>query len=309
MKNIKISVIGAGNVGATCAQLILQKNLGQVSLIDIQEGLAAGKALDLVESAPVEGFSFGISGGTDMGLAKDSDIVVITAGLARKPGMSRSDLLETNSKIIQNICKEIARLSPEAIIIMVTNPLDIMTYVALKTTGFAEQKVMGMAGVLDTARFRAFIAEALNVYPADVQTMVLGGHGDSMVPLVDQTTVSGIPLSSLMKSKQIEAIVDRTRKGGAEIVGLLKTGSAFYAPAASTVQMVKAIINDEKRIIPVAAYLNGQYGLKDLFLGVPAKIGAGGVEEIIEVKLNDSDSAALKNSAKSIKKDIAELKL
>ncbi|MCK4423720.1 MAG: malate dehydrogenase, partial [Candidatus Omnitrophica bacterium] len=290
MKNIKISVIGAGNVGATCAQLILQKNLGQVSLIDIQEGLAAGKALDLVESAPVEGFSFGISGGTDMVLAKDSDIVVITAGLARKPGMSRSDLLETNSKIIQNICKEIARLSPEAIIIIVTNPLDIMTYVALKTTGFAEQKVMGMAGVLDTARFRAFIAEALNVYPADVQTMVLGGHGDSMVPLVDQTTVSGIPLSSLMKSKQIEAIVDRTRKGGAEIVGLLKTGSAFYAPAASVVQMVKAIINDEKRIIPVAAYLNGQYGLKDLFLGVPAKIGAGGVEEIIEVKLNDSDS-------------------
>ncbi|MCK4248607.1 MAG: malate dehydrogenase [Candidatus Omnitrophica bacterium] len=309
MKNIKISVIGAGNVGATCAQLILQKNLGQVSLIDIQEGLAAGKALDLVESAPVEGFSFGISGGTDMVLAKDSDIVVITAGLARKPGMSRSDLLETNSKIIQNICKEIARLSPEAIIIIVTNPLDIMTYVALKTTGFAEQKVMGMAGVLDTARFRVFIAQALNVYPTDVQTMVLGGHGDSMVPLVDQTTVSGIPLSSLMESKQIEAIVDRTRKGGAEIVGLLKTGSAFYAPAASVVQMVKAIINDEKRIIPVAAYLNGQYGLKDLFLGVPAKIGAGGVEEIIEVKLNDSDSAALKNSAKSIKKDIAELKL
>ena len=309
MKNPKVSVIGAGNVGATCAHLILQDNLAEVALIDIQEGLAAGKALDLAEAGPVEGFSMPIAGSTDMALAKDSDIVVITAGLARKPGMSRSDLLETNSKIIKSICTEITKSAPEAIIIMVTNPLDIMAYVALKTTQFMEQRVMGMAGVLDTARFRTFIADVLKVASSDIQTMVLGGHGDSMVPLVDRTTVSSIPLGSLMDSRRIEEIVSRTRKGGAEIVSLLKTGSAFYAPAASVVQMVKAIINDEKRIIPASAYLNGQYGLKEIFLGVPVKIGRQGVEEIMELELSESDMSALKISAQKVAEDISQLEL
>lgn len=309
MKNPKVSVIGAGNVGAACAHLILQDNLAEVALIDIQEGLAAGKALDLAEAGPVEGFSMPIVGGTDMALAKDSDIVVITAGLARKPGMSRSDLLETNSKIIKSICTEITKSAPEAIIIMVTNPLDIMAYVALKTTQFTEQRVMGMAGVLDTARFRTFIAEVLKVASRDIQTMVLGGHGDSMVPLVDRTTISSIPLGSLMDNRRIEEIVSRTRKGGAEIVNLLKTGSAFYAPAASVVQMVKAIINDEKRIIPASAYLNGQYGLKEIFLGVPVKIGRQGVEEIMELELSESDMSALKISARKVAEDISQLEL
>ena len=309
MKNPKVSVIGAGNVGATCAHLILQDNLAEVALIDIQEGLAAGKALDLAEAGPVEGFSMPIAGSTDMALAKDSDIVVITAGLARKPGMSRSDLLETNSKIIKSICTEITKSAPEAIIIMVTNPLDIMAYVALKTTQFMEQRVMGMAGVLDTARFRTFIAEVLKVASRDIQTMVLGGHGDSMVPLVDRTTVSSIPLGSLMDSRRMEEIVARTRKGGAEIVALLKTGSAFYAPAASVVQMVKAIINDEKRIIPASVYLNGQYGLKEIFLGVPVKIGRQGVEEIMELELSESDMSALKISAQKVAEDISQLEL
>ncbi|MCK5594920.1 malate dehydrogenase [bacterium] len=309
MRNPKVSVIGAGNVGATCAHLILQDNLAEVVLIDIQEGLAAGKALDLAEAGPVEGFSMPIAGGTDMALAKDSDIVVITAGLARKPGMSRSDLLETNSKIIKSICTEVIKLAPEAIIIMVTNPLDIMAYVALKTTQFTEQRVMGMAGVLDTARFRTFIAGALKVASSDIQTMVLGGHGDSMVPLVDRTTVSSISLGSLMDSQRIEEIVTRTRKGGAEIVALLKTGSAFYAPAASVVQMVKAIINDEKRIIPASAYLNGQYGIKEIFLGVPVKIGRQGVEEIMELELSESDMSALKISAQKVAEDISQLEL
>lgn len=309
MKNPKVSVIGAGNVGAACAHLILQDNLAEVALVDIQEGLAAGKALDLAEAGPVEGFSMPIVGGTDMDLAKDSDIVVITAGLARKPGMSRSDLLETNSKIIKSICTKIAKSAPEAIIIMVTNPLDIMTYVALKTTQFTEQRVMGMAGVLDMARFRTFIAEVLKVASRDIQTMVLGGHGDSMVPLVDRTTISSIPLDSLMDNRRIEEIVSRTRKGGAEIVNLLKTGSAFYAPAASVVQMVKAIINDEKRIIPASAYLNGQYGLKEIFLGVPVKIGRQGVEEIMELELSESDMSALKISARKVAEDISQLEL
>ncbi len=309
MKNPKVSVIGAGNVGATCAHLILQDDLAEVALIDTQEGLAAGKALDLAEAGPVEGFSMPIAGGTDMALAKDSDIVVITAGLARKPGMSRSDLLETNSKIIKSVCTEITKSAPDAIIIMVTNPLDIMAYVALKTTQFMEQRVMGMAGVLDTARFRTFIAEVLKVASSDIQTMVLGGHGDSMVPLLNRTTVSGIPLCSLMDSRRMEEIVDRTRKGGAEIVALLKTGSAFYAPAASVVQMVKAIIDDEKRIIPASAYLNGQYGLKEIFLGVPVKIGRQGVEEIMELELSESDMSTLKISAQKVAEDISQLKL
>jgi len=309
MERTKVSVIGAGNVGATCAHLILQGNLAEVALIDIQEGLAAGKALDMAESGPVEGYCMPITGGTDMALVKDSDIIVITAGLARKPGMSRSDLLETNTKIIKGICTEIAVHAPEAIIIMVTNPLDIMAYVALKTTDFPEHRVMGMAGVLDTARYRAFIAEALNVASGDIQAMVLGGHGDSMVPLVNKTTVSGIPLTGLMEGKCIEQIVERTRKGGAEIVGLLKTGSAFYAPAAAAVQMVKAIINDEKRILPTAAYLKGQYGLKEIFLGVPVKIGREGVEEIIETELTETELNALKNSAQKVSEDIAQLKI
>ena len=309
MKKPKVSVIGAGNVGATCAHLILQDNLAEVALIDIQEGLAAGKALDLAEAGPVEGFSMPIAGGTDMALAKDSDIVVITAGLARKPGMSRSDLLETNSKIIKSICTEITKSASEAIIIMVTNPLDIMAYVALKTTQFTEQRVMGMAGVLDTARFRTFIAEALNVASSDIQTMVLGGHGDSMVPLLDRTMISSIPLCSLMDSRCMEEIVSHTRNGGAEIVSLLKTGSAFYAPAASAVQMVKAIINDEKKVIPASAYLNGQYGIKEVFLGVPVKIGRQGVEEIMELELSESDISELKISAQKVAEDISQLEL
>lgn len=306
---MKVSIIGAGNVGATCAHLILKENLAEVVLVDVQEGLAKGKALDLAESAPVEGFCMPVCGGTDMQLIKDSDIVVITAGLARKPGMSRSDLLQANSKIIKNICKDIATLAPEAIIIMVTNPLDVMAYVAYKITGFSEKRIMGMAGVLDTSRFRAFIADELKISASDIQTMVLGGHGDSMVPLGGFTTVCGIPLAQLMDNKRIEQIIEKTRKAGAQIVSLLKTGSAFYAPAASTVQMVRAIINDEKRIMPVSAYLAGQYGLNKIFLGVPAKIGRRGVEEIIELELSESELSALSSSAKIVSQDISLLEL
>lgn len=306
---MKISIIGAGNVGATCALLLLKDNLAEVNLIDIQEGLAAGKALDLAEAAPVEGFNMSVQGSTDMTLAKNSDIVVITAGLARKPGMSRSDLLQSNSKIIKNICEEIVGLAPETIIIIVTNPLDVMAYVALKTTKFPEQRIMGMAGVLDTSRFRAFLADELKISSADIQTMVLGGHGDSMVPLVDRTTISGIPLTKLMDSQRIKQIVERTRKAGAEIVSLLKTGSAFYAPAAATVQMIRAIIKDQKRVMPVSAYLNGQYNLRGIFIGVPVKIGRQGIEEIVELDLSESELSALHHSAEMVRQDITALKL
>jgi len=293
----KISVIGAGNVGATSAFLAAQKGLGDVVLVDIVEGLAQGKALDQMESAPVEGFSVSVTGTTDYTAIEDSDVVIVTAGLARKPGMDRLDLLAKNAEIIKDITGNITKYAPESIIIMVTNPLDVMTYLAWKVSGFEPKKVIGQAGVLDSARFKAFIAMELNVSPADIQTMVLGGHGDTMVPLIRYTSVSGIPLTQLMSEDRISSLVERTRNGGAEIVGLLKQGSAFYAPGASATAMAEAVVRDTKRILPCSCLLTGQYGIQDLYIGVPARLGRGGAEEIIEIELTDKEMSSLQESA------------
>jgi len=293
----KISVIGAGNVGATSAFLAAQKGLGDVVLVDIVEGLAQGKALDQMESAPVEGFSVSVTGTTDYTAIEDSDVVIVTAGLARKPGMDRLDLLAKNAEIIKDITGNITKYAPESIIIMVTNPLDVMTYLAWKVSGFEPKKVIGQAGVLDSARFKAFIAMELNVSPADIQTMVLGGHGDTMVPLIRYTSVSGIPLTQLMSEDRISSLVERTRNGGAEIVGLLKQGSAFYAPGASATAMAEAVVRDTKRILPCSCLLTGQYGIQDLYIGVPARLGRGGAEEIIEIELTDEEISRLQESA------------
>lgn len=296
MHQPKITVIGGGNVGATAAFLCARKELGHVTLIDVVEGLAQGKGLDQWQTAPVEKFDSRVEGGTDFAMLKDSDVVIVTAGLARKPGMTREDLLKMNTRIVRDVAVHIRTHAPGAVVIMVTNPLDVMTYVAWKVTGFPHARVMGQAGVLDSARFQAFIAMELNVSVEDVQTMVLGGHGDSMVPLVRCTSVGGIPLAELMDAARIQALVERTRNGGAEIVGLLKTGSAFYAPAASAVAMAEAVIRDKKRVLPCSCYLEGQYGMRDLYIGVPAKLGAGGVEQIIEVKLEADELTALQKS-------------
>ncbi|MFC1582627.1 malate dehydrogenase [Planctomycetota bacterium] len=293
----KVSVIGAGNVGATAAFLAAQKELGDVALVDVVDGLSEGKALDQWEAAPVERFDSLVTGGNDYSLIKDSDVVIVTAGLARKPGMDRLDLLKKNAAIISEVSANIKANAPEAIIVMVTNPLDVMTYLAWQTSGFPCERVVGQAGVLDSARFKAFIAMELEVSVADIQTMVLGGHGDSMVPLIRYTSVSGIPLSELMSQEAIDALVERTRKGGAEIVGLLKTGSAFYAPGASAVAMAESIIRDKKRILPCSCYLTGQYGIDNLYIGVPCKLGSSGVEQIIELELEDSELEALQASA------------
>lgn len=308
MKN-KITVVGAGHVGATTAQLAAYKELGDVVLIDIVEGIPQGKGLDLLESGPVEQFSGKISGTNDYKDTANSDIVVITAGVPRKPGMSRDDLVNVNAKIIKSVVEQVIRHSPNTILIVVTNPLDIMACLAKQISGFPKNRVIGMAGVLDSTRFRAFIAKELNVSMEDTQAMVLGGHGDSMVPLPRYSTVSGIGISELLSSEQIERLVERTRKGGGEIVGLLKAGSAYYAPGASIVQMVESIIKDKKRILPCAAYLEGEYGIKGIFVGVPVKLGAEGIEEIIEIKLTEEESNALKASADAVKKTLAELKI
>lgn len=305
----KITVVGAGNVGATCSQLLAQKELAKrVVLVDVVEGVPQGKGLDQWQSAPIEGFDTRVVGTNDYGPAEGSDIFIVTAGIARKPGMSRDDLLKTNASVITSVTREIKRVAPESIIIMVTNPLDVMAQVAMEVSGFPRERVVGMAGVLDTARYRAFIADELDVSIEDIQALVLGGHGDTMVPLASYTSVSGIPLAQLLPRDRIEALVERTRKGGGEIVALLKTGSAYYAPAAAAVQMAEAIVKDKRRILPCAAWLEGEYGMRGLFLGVPCLLGAGGVEKIIEVELDDSERAALKASADAVLSTVAALK-
>ncbi len=304
----KITVVGAGNVGATAAQGIARLNLAsKVVMIDIAEGVPQGKGLDQWESAPIEGFDSRVLGTNSYEDTADSDVVVITAGIARKPGMSRDDLLKTNANIVKDVAQQVAKSSPNAIIIMVSNPLDVMAYVAMKESGFPRERVIGMAGVLDTARYRSFIAMELDISVEDVQALVLGGHGDTMVPLASYTTVSGIPLSQLMAQDRIDANVDRARTGGAEIVALLKTGSAYYAPAAAVVQMVEAIVLDKRRILPCSVFLTGEFGMKDLFLGVPCKLGKNGLEKIIEVDLTSDEKAALEKSADSVREMIALL--
>jgi malate dehydrogenase len=305
----KISIIGAGFVGATAAHWAAEKELGDVVLVDILEGIPQGKALDLFEAAPIEGFDARVIGTNDYEETKDSDLVIITSGVPRKPGMSREDLLEINKKIIESVITQVVERSPKAILVMVTNPLDTMTYLAVKKSRFPRQRVMGMAGILDTARFKAFVAMELGVSVEDIQALLLGGHGDEMVPLPRYTTISGIPLSQLLPKATIDRLVDRTRKGGGEIVNLLKTGSAFYAPSAAAIQMAEAILKDKKRILPCCAYLDGEYGLKDICFGVPVKLGMNGVESIIELELTAEEKALMAKSAESVKKSITELKL
>ncbi len=299
--NKKIAVIGAGNVGASCAQYLAEANLADIVMVDIVEGLPQGKALDLTQAGPVRGYNCNVSGSNDFADIAGADVVVMTAGLARKPGMTREDLLNKNADIIGGVADEVKKNAPDAFFIMVSNPLDIMTYHAFKKTGFPKNRVFGQAGVLDSIRFRTFIAMELGVAPTDTQAMVLGGHGDTMVPLPRYTTVAGIPISELIPKDRIDAISDRTRNGGGEIVKLLKTGSAYYAPAASTVDMVRAVLCDEKKVLPASAYLEGEYGIKDLYIGVPVVLGANGVERIIELKLNDEELGMLKSSAETYK--------
>ncbi len=298
----RITVVGAGHVGATAAQRIAERELArEVVVVDILEGVPQGKALDQWESAPVEGFDTRVVGAQEYGPTEGSGIYVVTAGLARKPGMSRDDLLKKNAEIIKGIAEEIAKRSPGAIVVMVTNPLDVMSYVAMKVTGFPRERVVGMAGILDTARFRSFIALELDVSVEDIQALVLGGHGDSMVPIVSTVTVGGIPLTELLPADRIEALVQRTRKGGGEIVGLLGTGSAYYAPSSAAVQMVESIVRDKKRILPCAAWLQGEFGLEGLFLGVPCKLGRNGLEGVLEVPLTDDEKTALHASADAVR--------
>lgn len=304
----KITVIGGGNVGSTAAQRIAEKQLAQeVVLVDILEGIPQGKALDMWESAPVEGFDSAVIGSNDYAATANSDIVVITAGLARKPGMSRDDLLSANAKIVKSVTEQVVAQSPNSILIVVSNPLDVMTYVAKKVSGFAKNRVIGMAGILDSARFRLFIAQELNVSVRDVQAMVLGGHGDSMVPLVRYSTVSGIPISELISAERIEALVTRARNGGIEIVNYLKTGSAYYAPSSSAVEMVEAIARNSNRVLPCSAWLEGEYGLNDVYCGVPVKLNANGIEQILELKLTDEEIAGLKRSADDVAANIKKL--
>ncbi len=306
----KITVVGAGHVGSTTAQYCAMEELAEeIVLVDIIEDMPMGKALDLWESAPINSFDARTVGANDYGRSAGSDIIVITSGLPRKPGMSRDDLREANVEIAGIVTEGVVKESPNAIIIMVANPLDVMTWVSWKVSGFPKNRVMGMAGILDSARFRSFIAEKLDVSAEDVQAMVLGGHGDSMVPLPSITTVGGIPLPQLMDAETIEALVDRTRKGGGEIVGLLKTGSAFYAPAAAATQMVKSIVRNKKRILPCAAYLEGEYGIEGTFVGVPCKLGTNGIEEIIEIDLTDDELKALQHSADLVKEQLAMVEL
>jgi len=306
---MKITVIGAGNVGATATQRILEKHLAkEVVLVDVVEGVPQGKALDMYESAPVELFDTKIIGTNSYEETAGSDIILITAGRPRKPGMSRDDLLAMNADIVKTVTEAAVSKSPNAFIIVVSNPLDVMTYVSYIQSGFPKERVIGMAGVLDTARFRSFIAMELNVSVQDVNAFVLGGHGDSMLPVVKYTTVAGIPISELMAQDRIDAIVDRTRKGGAEIVNFLKTGSAYYAPSASAVEMIETIVKDRKRVIPCAVCLDGQYGLNDVFVGVPVKLGASGVEHIYEINLNDDDLKSLQASAHDVKEQCDKVK-
>ena len=301
MSRKKITVIGAGNVGATTAQRLVEKEIGDVVLVDIVEDMPQGKCLDMVQAAPVYGYDSKITGANDYDETANSDIVVITSGLPRKPGMSRDDLLKVNAEIVKSVTENVVNKSPDCILIIVSNPLDAMTYIAYKTSKFPKQRVIGMAGVLDAARMAAFISMELDVSIENVHAFVLGGHGDSMVPSKRYTTVAGIPVQELMSKEKLDGIIQRTRDGGAEIVKLLKTGSAFYAPSAAVVDMVESIIKDKKKILPCAALCEGEYGIQDLFVGVPVKLGCGGVEEIIEIKLDKEESDALKGSVDDVK--------
>jgi malate dehydrogenase len=296
----KVTVVGSGNVGATVAQHVAEKELADVALVDIVEGVPQGKALDLLEAGPVEKYDARLVGSNSYDITDESDIIVITAGLPRKPGMSRDDLLMKNAGIVKEVVENVARRSPNAIIIMVTNPLDAMAHVALKVSGFPKHRVIGMAGVLDSARFRTFIAEALNVSVENVHAFVLGGHGDDMVPLARYTTVAGVPITELFPPDKLAALIERTRKGGGEIVALLKTGSAYYAPGSSTVEMVEAILKDKKKILPCAVYLEGEYGVHGIYQGVPVKLGSQGIEEIIEIKLLPEEREMFNKSTKSV---------
>ncbi len=298
--NRKVTVVGAGNVGATTAQRLAEKELCDVVLVDIVEGVPQGKALDLMEAAPIEAHDAKLIGSNGYDATEGSDIVIITAGIPRKPGMSRDDLIATNMKIMKSVVSEVAKRSPDAILIIVSNPLDAMCHVAYEASGFPKERVIGMAGVLDSARFRTFIAMELGVSVENTHAFVLGGHGDTMVPLPRYSTVAGIPITELMSAERIDALVKRTANGGAEIVGLLKTGSAFYAPASSAVEMAEAILKDKKKILPCAAYLEGEYGIEKLFIGVPVKLGARGIEQVIEIKLTVEEDAALKKSAAAV---------
>jgi malate dehydrogenase len=305
----KVAVVGAGNVGATTALRIVEKELADVVMVDVLDGVPAGKALDICEAAPIESHDCTIDGCTDeYENVEGSDIVIITAGIARKPGMSRDDLLSTNMGIMESVCKQVAAAAPDSILIIVSNPLDAMCHVAFDTVGFPKNRVMGMAGILDSARFRAFIGMELDVSVENIHALVLGGHGDTMVPLPRYSTVAGVPITELMLPENIDALVDRTRTGGAEIVGLLKTGSAYYAPASAAVEMAEAILKDKKKILPCAAYLEGEYGINNLFMGVPIKLGANGVEDIMEINLTDEEKKSLKNSAAAVQGLVDDLK-
>jgi len=298
----KIAVVGAGNVGATAAQRVAEKNLARtVVMIDVVEGVPQGKALDQWQSGPVEGFDARVVGTSGYDEAAGAELFIVTAGIARKPGMSRDDLVRTNAGIVQSVAREIKRVAPQSFVVVVSNPLDVMCGVALRETGFPRERVIGMAGVLDTARYRTFLAQALGVSMLDIQAMVLGGHGDTMVPLVSYTTVSGIPVRQLLDQATLDGIVDRTRNGGAEIVAHLKTGSAYYAPSAAAVEMAEAIVLDRKRVLPCAAWLQGEYGLRDVFCGVPCVLGRGGLERIIEVELTAQERADLEKSAEAVR--------
>jgi len=305
----KITIVGAGNVGATAAHWAAEKELGDIVLVDIVEGMPQGKALDLMEARPVEGFDVRITGANDYKETSNSDLVIITSGLPRKPGMSRDDLLQKNKEIVSSVTKSVVAQSPNCMIIVVSNPLDTMSYVAKVVSGFPKNRVVGMAGILDSARFRVFIAMELHVSVEDIQALVLGGHGDSMVPLPRYSTVGGIPLTQLLSDDKINQIVERTRKAGGEIVALLKTGSAYYSPSASAVQMAEAILKDKKRILPCCAYLEGEYGLDGIYFGVPVKLGSDGVEQVMEVSLTEEESMLVQQSGKAVKESIASLKL
>ncbi|MDX8391474.1 MAG: malate dehydrogenase [Mariprofundaceae bacterium] len=303
----KVTVVGSGNVGATAAFLAAQKELADIVLLDVIEGVPQGKALDMFEASPIQGYNANLLGSNNYADTAGSDLVIITAGIARKPGMSRDDLIATNVKIVADVTAKIVEHSPDCILLVVTNPLDAMVYAAKKVSGFPRSRVIGMAGVLDSARMRSFIAAALDVSIADVTAFVLGGHGDAMVPLARYSTVAGIPITELMSGKDVDAIAERTAQGGAEIVKLLKTGSAFYAPGAAVVEMAEAILKDKNRILPCAALLEGEYGIHGYFMGVPCKLGGGGMEGVIELDLTDVEQAAMQKSLASVKKLVADV--
>ncbi|BAS27384.1 malate dehydrogenase [Limnochorda pilosa] len=307
MARSKVTVVGAGNVGATAAHWIAARELGDVVLVDVLEGIPQGKALDLQESAPVAGFDVRVAGTNSYQETRDSDVVVITAGIARKPGMSRDDLLQTNFGIVKSVTEEVTKASPNAFLIVVSNPVDVMTYAAYRVSGWPKNRVMGMAGVLDSTRFRTFIAQELGVSMKDVSAFVLGGHGDAMVPLVRYSYAGGIPIEKLLPRETIDRIVERTRKGGGEIVNLLKSGSAYYAPGASVADMVEAILRDQRRILPAIAYLEGEYGQRDVFVGVPVILGGNGIEKVVEIELTPEEQDAFQSSVDAVREPMAKL--